>query len=134
MDIEHPFVPGTRVCVDDGWGNAREAFVEKVYKTGRFTLRGNSNQQWKPFRFRGGDEESSHWRAHQTGDRWTRAHLSIWDETTDAKISAKMAEQARRARLLGLQKRVERLLVDDVTDGMLDAIEGALPTSKDVTS
>lgn len=117
-----PFVPGARVAIDDRWGNCREAFVEKVYKNGNFTLRGdNWRQQWRPRR-------SGHeWSATPTGaDPWTRTKLRIWDAMVDAEISAKIALAKRKTRREAILDAIRRLPDDRLTDAMLDAIEAAL--------
>lgn len=114
-----PFVPGARVAVDNGY-QTREAFVDKVYKNGNFTLRGDgARQQWRPW--------SNNQRAFRTGDNhWDRDVVTLWTDATDAALSARIAECLRQTRLRKLQQQFDRLRVGDVTDGMLDAIEAAL--------
>lgn len=110
-----PFVPGARVAIRYGYyGEWREAFVDKVYKTGRFTLRGSS-QQWRP---------TDHGRAIQTGAKGDgRGEARIWSPEIDAAID----NAARRRRLGVLRDRIARARVESFTDAMLDAIEAALP-------
>lgn len=125
---QHPFQPGTRVAIRTGYygygyGECtyNEAFVDRVYKNGRFLLRG-SDQQWKA-------RHSFHddWRADRTGDRrWDRSSVILWDEKNGAEIEAARAREALWDRACKIQKRVERWKREDVTRAMLDAIEAAL--------
>lgn len=113
-----PFVPGARVAVRYGYhGDWREAFVDKVYKTRRFTLRGSS-QQWRPT-YQGG--------ALETGTKgYSRGEVRIWSPEMDAA----MDDAARRRRLGTLRDRIVRAPAELFTDAMLDAIEAALPKVK----
>lgn len=88
-DETSPFVPGARVAIECRWStkNFTEGFIDRVYKTGNFTLRGSS-QQWRPWR-RQGD-----WRARQTGaDRRfsNPQNLRIWNDATNAEITGAIA-------------------------------------------
>ncbi len=120
---ENPFVVGARVAIRTaGWGAAsyREAFVEKVYKGGNFTLRGAGTQQWRP------RNSFGRWSASKTGtDRWSRELLVIWDGNTDKEAGEARAHTARMARLNRIRARLGG--IDEATDAMLDAIEAALP-------
>jgi hypothetical protein len=122
----NPFVPGARVAISDGWDNWHEGFVEKVHKTGRFTLKDGKGQQWRPVSYR-----DSYWRAFKTGVvGWDRSSLRIWDDAADAEIKEIFAAQARRNRHVELRKRFDRVGADDLTDAMLDQISDALPPVK----
>lgn len=127
--MDNPFKPGARCALRDAWSNYTEVFVERVHKNGNFTLRGQGAQQWRPYSSGSGWQQDRliKWHASKTGsDSWSRESLTIWDATTDAEISAHIAETQLKARLAKLQKRVERLRVVDVNSAMLDTIEGAL--------
>lgn len=122
MSKEHPFVPGARVAVYDRYGDGlREGFVDKVYKTGNFTLRG-SNQQWRPWRpSYGGDC----WSASSTGSSsWERGRLDLWDQATDEKISKKIAATKLKERWNRLGRRLDA--VKNPTAEFCDAIDQAL--------
>lgn len=120
---ESPFVPGARVAISQRHSDdVQEGFVEKQYKTGRFTVRG-SNQQWRPWR---GSYDGGTWSATETGESWYRRSLKIWDPTTDKEISEQVAISNRRRRWVELRFRFEKVKLDDLTDVMLDAIDSAL--------
>ncbi len=122
---DNPFVSGARVArstrYQDGY---TEQFVDKVHKSGRFTLRG-SKQQWRPYRY--GNMASVDWRATQTGEGWTRDSLRIWDVSTDVEINAEISAASRKRRASALRLRFERVPLDQFSDPMLDAIEAVLP-------
>ena len=119
---DHPFVPGARVAVRNLYSDrVIENFVDKVYKTGNFTLRGSS-QQWKPWQNSYGQRT---WAASETGSgRWSGSRLDLWDETTDAKISADIEASKARHRWNDLRRKVERIREPD--NVLCDAIEVAL--------
>ena len=117
-----PFVPGARVAVTERFGNAMtEAFVEKVYKSGNFTLRG-SNQQWKPWKSTWSNEPR--WSAVETGSGYSRRRLDLWDETTDAEITEKIETERTRQRWRALRVKIEA--VRNPTPAFCDALEAAL--------
>ena len=122
---ESPFVPGARVAVISGYRgeHVREGFVERVYKNGNVTLRGDkSRQQYRPSGGSGSD-----W-AHATGDhRWNSPSLHIWNAEHDAHLNERVATSLRSARLRNLKSAVDRLRLEQVTDEMLSAIEAVLP-------
>lgn len=130
---DHPFQPGTRVAIRGGWNHDQysEAFVEKVYKTGHFTLRGNS-QRWRPYKDSGWGRADlkPRWLANETGHRYSRLTVLLWDDETDNEIAAAVAETARRRRWSDLAEKVSKLRGDDITDALCDAIEAALPKPK----
>lgn len=126
---DSPFKSGAR-CVIRSHDTYTEVFVDRVHKSGNFTLVGKGSQQWRPYSYRDfGPDNVMRWTADKTGtDRlWDRTSLLLWDATTDAEITAAMAEQRSRKRLTRLQERIERLRVRDVSDSYLLAIELALP-------
>lgn len=128
---QHPFKPGTRVairtsCYGNGEHSYREAFVDRVYKNGRFLLRG-STQQWRTNRSYMRDQ----WEAYRTGDRrWDRDSVILWDEKNGAEIEASRARDKLWDRARKIKDRVERWKPEDVTEAMLDAIEVALGEGK----
>jgi hypothetical protein len=118
---EHPFVPGARVAVSIRFSDeVRESFVDKVYKSGNFTLRG-SNQQWRPWC---SDWSDKRWHATATGSGWDRGSLQLWDETTDAEISARVAATNLKNRWRAIRQKVDNLKTPTIE--LCDAIETAL--------
>jgi hypothetical protein len=116
-----PFIPGARVAISNRFRDGyTEQFVDKVHKSGRFTLRGSA-QQWRPWQTCDG------WHATQTGEGWTRDRARIWDETTDAEISESNAAAKRKARAINLRRRFDSVPPDKFTETMLAAIEAVLP-------
>ena len=126
MTQESPFIPGARVAIMSSsvyHADVREAFVDKVHKSGNFTLRG-SRQQWRPW---GPSTYQTEWRAIETGEGYSKRKLVIWDDSTDAKIQEQKAEIKRNQRCHEIRDRVSSLSFDSVTDAMLDQIKAALP-------
>src|SRR5882672_11996887 len=123
MTADSPFKPGARVAIQKRHGEGyTEAFVEKSYKNGNFTLKG-SIQQWKPSAPWG----TQPWRAHRTGrDIWDRSYLMHWNEQTDAEIAAATNLAKRRIRKDKLLSRLGHMDPDILTDTMLDQIAAAL--------
>lgn len=129
-----PFVAGARVAVESRYaGGYREAFVDRVYKNGNFTLKGDdSRQQWRPNSWREYGTDNIRHSAHQTGrGSWSTGSLEIWDAETDAKIGAGVALQKRRVRLAAVARVVAGLRAEDITDEMLAKIEAALEPAAD---
>lgn len=120
--MSNPFVPGTRVAIKSKYDGLSEGFVDKVYKSGRFILRG-STQQYRPDNYNNGDT----WNAWETGDGWFKRSLRIWNAETDSEILATNAANARKAKWHALKSRIERMREGELTDAMLEAIEAALP-------
>ncbi|MDB5607745.1 MAG: hypothetical protein JWP25_4645 [Bradyrhizobium sp.] len=125
--IEHPFVPGARVAIEVDRSNYtpigyKEAFVDKVFKTGRFTLR-DSKQQWRPYE---PAHYQPHWYASQTGDHGWRGggRLRIWDEGADAEITYAIATHRRYQQFTELKAQIvclrfsPELVTDEVIDWM----------------
>lgn len=119
-----PFIAGARVAVHVGGGyyaplSYKEAFVERVFKNGRFLLR-DSKQQWRP-------HEPAHyakyWRAGETGNG--RDQLRIWDDAADAEITAAIAKAARYQKFTKLKREIEnaRFSAELVTDEVLDQFQ-----------
>lgn len=109
MAEDHPFKPGTRVAVSEGryTGGYREAFVDKVYKTGRFTLVGDlARKQWTPRLWGFCGPNPPTWEAWNSGGGAT---IKIWDETTDAEITAANEERDRARASAEAVYDVERL-------------------------
>lgn len=129
IDLDHPFQPGARCAYKPGHSDnyEQERFVEKVYKTGHFVLRGDPGRRWRPSSYREHGTGTIRWSARPAGEDYTRARILFWDEVTDAEIRKAIAEQARHKRWIELRRRIDRLRQDDLTDVMLDAIEAALP-------
>lgn len=124
--MTHPFKPGTRVAINnERYGRCdpdySEAFVEKVYKNGNFTLRG-SPQQWKPW----GRDGS----AHETGNHFSSRRLIIWNESTDAEISAAIAKRARERRFYELRKQIEGIKREQITVELCDGLQMALESAQ----
>jgi hypothetical protein len=123
MTETSPFVAGARVALE-GYGNWREDFVLKVYKSGNFTLKSAPSQQWRPQQ----SYYDKRWQARKTGraSSWDRDQLYLWDAQTEAQIAAGIALTERRNRLVTIRKSIERLKPEATTDAMLDQIEAAL--------
>lgn len=102
---EHDFKPGTRVAVNSRWsdGDLYEGFVDKLYKSGRFTLRGSA-QQWKAYR-----DNGEPWQAMETGSGRHRRTLRIWTDETDAEIKAHQDRKWAKKMLNVLTARLERV-------------------------
>lgn len=120
-----PFIPGARVAieVDRSHYNPvgyKEAFVDKAFKNGRFTLR-DSKQQWRSY-------DPSHWQKHwtasETGDHGWRGggRLRIWDDAANAEILATISIHRRWKRFTVLKTEIDRLRFDSdlVTDQVID--------------
>ncbi|MET4529186.1 hypothetical protein [Bradyrhizobium sp. JR18.2] len=134
MTNEHPFIPGAKVAMQSGgrWGAAewQEFEVEKLFKNGRFTLKGREGQ-WNAYPPSANGYGDKHWHAYRAGSsRYGEGTLLIWDENSDAEIKEGFATSAREKRLKKLQHGFERLRYGDVTDAALDAIESALSLSR----
>lgn len=128
-DTESPFVPGAKVAMRLGnrWGASEwKTFeVDKLFKSGRFTIK-DRDGQWNAYPPNPGGYEK-HWHAHRAGaSRYGDGTLYIWDESSDAMIKEGFAEYNRERRLKKLQQRFERLRYGEVTDSALDAIEAAI--------
>jgi len=120
---ESKFVEGARVALRYGrHGDARykEAFVEKVYKTGRFILTGDkTRKQWSPWP----DGRT----AYQAGEySYNRPSLIIWDETADAEISVQIERTKRRDRMWKIKREIEHMHFETFTDEVLEAFERGL--------
>lgn len=121
MEQDHPFKPGLRVALTSRYSDTpREGFVDKVHKSGRFTLVG-STQQWRPSRF-GWSDGQVEWSAHATGDNWDREGVRVWDAETDKAV----AQEALADRVAAVRKRLERFDPEKLTEATVDALEAAL--------
>lgn len=126
MAEEHPFQPGARVAIQQNYGwkgtTYREAFVDKVYKTGRFTLKDDPDRgQWKPYR--GGWPEPRQWEASMSG---YRGWLLIWDDTTDAMIAEARDIAAHDRRVRAAIDAVEQMKPSRVTPEAVAHLEAAI--------
>lgn len=132
-----PFVPGARVAMQSRPSDYKEVFVDKVYKNGNFTLRGDkSRQQWRPTRYLGRQREDGtyevRWSATPTGDYYYgRPTLEIWDATTDARISAAIAETKRIQRAHKVFDRLNAKPFKDWSDDFMDRLEALLDARED---
>lgn len=122
METNHCFQPGARVAIRNGHHDSwHETFVEKVYKTGHFTLLGNP-QRYRPYSY-----DAVRWYGSPTrNDGWNRTSVQFWNAATDKEISESIAGQALTDRLASVRKRLERVHEKDVTMEMLAAIEALL--------
>lgn len=121
---DHPFQPGVRVAQRLFHGdNYAERFVEKVHKSGRFTLKNGGAQQWKPESWWNGDGKPRRHAAQTTsGD-----HIFLWDDEIDNEIREHAITKAKRERLSAIRKCIAGLHHGDITAEMLDKLEAALP-------
>lgn len=120
---ENPFVAGARVAIrnpNPGFRQRpvgyKEAFVDKVYKTGNFTLKGD-NQQWRL---------SHNKSAVQTGNHgWSsRPTLRIWDDSSNDEIAAENTKAALYQRFYNLSEAMRKIEFSDlVNDELLDQLE-----------
>lgn len=130
---ESPFVAGVRVAIEVGGGYSapmsyKEAFVEKAFKNGRFTLLG-SKQQWRPHSPGGYDK---YWRASETG--YGRDRLRIWDGSADAEIIAANAKLERYQKFQKLKREIEYARFTElVTDEILDQFQIVVLAFKPIT-
>lgn len=122
-----PFIPGARVAVLTGdqytARGYREDLVHKVGKSGRFTLRSDTKQQWRPSAPVNG---KPYWGADQTGSHGWNAGgtLRIWDKTSDAEITATIARRRRYDKFTKLNDELRRIKFSDlVNDELLDQFE-----------
>ena len=131
-DEQSPFVPGARVALLHGYsGNYIERFVDKVYKTGRFTLKGDTSkppQQWRPSTWRVfGRGDKTEWTASRTGETgYMRSQLKIWNEDTDKEISEKIAQSRRRDLHSRIVDQIQKIPSDKLTDLMLVKLQEAI--------
>lgn len=135
---DSPFQPGARVAIEvDGGYHAptgyKEAFVDKAFKTGRFTLLG-SKQQWRPYEPVG--HWTPYWHANETGDSYRRGRLRIWDDAADAEIREANATRHRYDRFTALKTEIDRLrfsselVSDQVVDWMQLVVNAVKPVAK----
>jgi len=126
-----PFVVGQRVALVNtgGFGPTHygESVVEKVYKNGRFVIRGYG--QYRP--------EYSHfnkeWQGIKAGsDRYSSPYALAWDDRVAGLVDSAKNEAVRRQRWRSIQDRIARLrfYTETTTDAMMDQIEAALPTDE----
>lgn len=127
MEQSNPFVPGARVAIYIGdrytAHGYREDFVHKVGKSGRFTLRSDPKQQWRPSK---PYNSKMFWSANQTGDHgWNGgATLRIWDASSDAEITFTIARRRRFEKFDKLKTSLALIFFSDlVTDELLDQFE-----------
>lgn len=122
-ETANPFLPGARVAIkirhSDGYA---EGFVGKVYKTGRFTLRGSA-RQWRPER---PSQYREFWSAVQTGESYYRNYLKIWDDTTDAEIRSERSKAIRQNKWLKLIDRIKSIRFEQITDELVSEVEAAI--------
>jgi hypothetical protein len=122
-----PFKEGARVAIYIGdrysVNGYRTDCVEKVHKSGRFTLKSDPKQQWrpiKPYSIR------NYWTADQTGDHgWSGGgSLRIWDDASHAEITTAIDTYNRyhKFRKLCQQLSVQRFS-NLVTDEVLDQLQ-----------
>lgn len=131
---DHPFQPGTRVAIRS-YAGYREAFVEKVYKNGNFTLRGASKQQWRASSSAGYGDRSIRWTACKTGPySYDRDIVLLWNEETEREIQEAKSLKNRRDRLHVVQSKVEKLRAEHVSDATLTAFEEVFAMQEAVQS
>ena len=127
MSETSPFIAGARVAIRIGdrynkYGY-REDFVEKVHKTGRFTLKSNARQQWAPH---SPFSINPYWTANQTGDHgWSGGGiLRIWDDANDVEITTTINTYRRYHKFQKLYNELHRQTFSDlVTDEVVDQLQ-----------
>ena len=119
---DSPFVPGARVAIGDRYGEGTaEGFVDKLYKSGNFTLRG-SRQQWRSWKTT--YDGQPRWSAVETGGGYYRRRLDIWDASTDKEIKDRLERHKTKLRWRDLRAKVDN--VQHPTPAFCDALEAAL--------
>jgi hypothetical protein len=124
MTETSPFVAGARVALE-GYGNWREDFVLKVYKSGNFYPEKPPHRNSGDLNNRITTNVGRHAKPGRASS-WDRDQLYLWDAQTEAQIAAGIALTERRNRLVTIRKSIERLKPEATTDAMLDQIEAAL--------
>lgn len=124
---DSPFKAGARVAIHTGDHYSvmgyREDFVEKVHKTGRFTLKSDPKQQWAPNK---PTYLSDHWTASMTGDHGWRGggRLRIWDDASDAEITDAVNTSRRYHKFTKLCEELRKQRFSDlVTDEIVDQLQ-----------
>lgn len=107
---DHPFVTDTKVAVRSGRGDFRQAFVDKVYKTGHFTLHGSPQR----YRCYGCDTA-----VPTSRNPWCSVIVCLWDE----KIEQEVAKQRLRYRFETLQRQVEKIKPEQATAEMVAELQ-----------
>lgn len=117
MTEEHPFVPGLEVAyVEDRWGFSMKILkIDKVHKTGRFTLEG-SRCQYRPIK----GSYDNKWMAYSTArDSWSSGRV----EMVTPELIAKGEQAAQVVRVRDAVRRLERINQKAVTREHADALE-----------
>jgi hypothetical protein len=128
MGNESPFQPGARVAIQQNYGFSGvryvEAFVEKVHKTGRFTLKDfTDKKQWRPWHCN--NFGRPRWEATQAGSNFN-GRLLIWDAETDAEIARVNAEAVHDRKVRAARNRVEDMKFQRITPEVLAHLEAAI--------
>lgn len=124
------FVEGMRVAKVSGFSghSHTEAFVEKVYKNGNFTLKGDADkQQWKPYR--------SGEYAQRTGETSRYATtVEIWDALFDEELAKKEVRKAKDIRANVVSDALRTILqnnqVRHMSDELLTELEAIVEKCK----
>ena len=118
------FVPGVKVAIiRGGWSPSyEEAVVDKVYKTGNFTLKGD-RQQYRPHFFGARC-------ARGTGNHYPRWTVEILDDVLEAQIAENRQYEAKyraRRRLFEGVKQLKAEADCDLISRLLALIDAAKP-------
>ena len=133
INLDHPFQPGARVAMTSGYSDiVSEHFVDKVYKTGHFTLKG-SGQRYRPSSHMSfGENKHVSWTARATGkSSWSRTTIKLWDEHTDKEITDAFNEQKKKDKLQDIRHRIDRLQARNIDMDALCKIEALLSAKKE---
>lgn len=139
VEEQSPFVPGARVAMDVTAPGAlthyKVGWVDKVYKNGNFTLKG-SKQQYSAYQTGAFPGSPSRWRAQRTGrDFCNRTVLRIWDDESDAEITAAIQRRELQKRFFEAVYQIEhatfyaRITESDVA--LLEAAAAAICKPKE---
>lgn len=128
------FTPGAKVIVQSGSFGSRKSYhvdeVLKAHKSGRFTLKREPSQQWRPYLpcFR-----TDLLTAEETGSypRWGgRRNCYLWDAESDHWARKVLAGEKHVQRFNAAVRAVSELKLSETTPEMLNAIETALAMRK----
>lgn len=131
MTQASPFQPGVRAAIGQDEEGYREAFVDKVYKNGNFTLKGDT-QQWRPQQ---PHNFSRFWKAQQTGQYgWRAPALMLWDEEAEPHIAAQNAVVKRRSRLHWVVNAIRNMKPEHTSEEVVAALEALVSRAQSEAS
>jgi hypothetical protein len=121
----HPFQPGVKVAVVSGYSdNFRIAEVDKLYKTGKFTLKsddlaGQPAEQWKAYQY-------GAWMAQRTGDSsFSRLNpvVKLYDDQFKHEAEKIKTRASLNRRASAAIKKVRGTRADCLTEWQVEQLE-----------